>query len=39
MTRYIIFALMSVLLFGCGQKGPLYLPKEPVANEQPNTSE
>jgi predicted small lipoprotein YifL len=39
MLRYISFALISVLLFGCGQKGPLYLPKEPVENEQPDASE
>jgi predicted small lipoprotein YifL len=40
MHRYISFALISVLLFGCGQKGPLYLPKkEPVQHEQPETNE
>lgn len=40
MLRYISFALMSVLLFGCGQKGPLYLPKkEPAQHEQPQPTE
>jgi predicted small lipoprotein YifL len=39
MVRYISFALISVLLFGCGQKGPLYLPKEPVHDEKPQPQE
>lgn len=39
MIRYISFILMSVFLFGCGQKGPLYLPPEPVEHEQPDTTE
>lgn len=39
MLRYISFILMSVILFGCGQKGPLYLPEEPVQNEEPESTE
>jgi predicted small lipoprotein YifL len=39
MLRYISFALISVLLFGCGQKGPLYLPKEPLTDEKPQVQE
>lgn len=39
MVRYISFALISVLLFGCGQKGPLYLPKEPAQHEHADTPE
>jgi len=39
MVRYISFALICVLLFGCGQKGPIYLPKEPVNNEKSQAQE
>ncbi|WP_432277217.1 LPS translocon maturation chaperone LptM [Glaciecola petra] len=32
-----VFILLA--LFGCGQRGPLYLPEEPPANTQPEKQE
>lgn len=29
MKRYLNIVLITLLLFGCGQKGPLFLPDEP----------
>lgn len=35
-TRHLLLLVtLLALLGGCGQKGPLYLPEEPGAQEQP----
>ena len=34
-TRYLLLLALVALLAGCGQKGPLYLPEKPEAQEQP----
>ncbi len=37
----LIGLLFTILLAGCGQKGPLYLPKasvQPTSSEQPSTA-
>lgn len=31
-----IIAFFSLTISGCGQRGPLYLPKEPPAENQPS---
>lgn len=37
--RYTTLILILVLIVGCGSKGPLYLPEEEAAAEQPPTSQ
>lgn len=34
MGKLLPFVVLSLLVTGCGQKGPLYLPNEPIAKEQ-----
>jgi predicted small lipoprotein YifL len=35
-TRLLLLLLLTILLHGCGQKGPLYLPDKP---KQPTETE
>lgn len=34
MKKIAVLAMVALLLVGCGQKGPLYLPEDPNADEQ-----
>ena len=37
--RYTTLILILALIVGCGSKGPLYLPEEEAAAEQPSASQ
>ena len=39
LTTRLLFLLLALVMTGCGQKGPLYLPDKPAQSPQTDNSE